>query len=184
MDLERLLELHGVCAAVTGPPARSAFKLGGCVHVLAAAEVVARDVADRHAEQEVAGAMVSADVPERLEELALEEHGVAGRAVVGGADRRGLAVARADHPSDRVRRHARLVAERDHDGLAVRELGQSARERDGHALVPALAGARLRAVEVHGGGDLFHKRTEHHNDASDRRGRHRPQGVLQQRPAV
>ena len=128
--------------------------------------------------------MVSADVPERLEELALDEHGVAGRAEVRGADRRGLAVARVDHPPDRVRRHARLVAERDHNGLAVREPGEPARERGGQALVPALAGARLRAVEVHGGGDLLHESAEHHDNASHRCGRHRPHGVLQQRPAV
>src|SRR5829696_10471745 len=57
------------------------------VHVFAAAEVVAGHLADLHAQQEIARAVISAHVTERLEQLAFEQHRMAGGAEVGGADR-------------------------------------------------------------------------------------------------
>ena len=91
--------------------------------------------------------VVAGHVAQPLEQLALEQHRVAGVAVVGGADRRARRFAGRDHPADRVRRHARLVAERDHHRLAVGQRREPAGERRGLALVPAPAArsARRRA---------------------------------------
>ena len=80
-DLERLLELHSAVRAGHRAARPQRVELGRRVHVLAAAEVVARDVAHLHAEQEVAGALVAGHVAERLEQLAA-------RAAPGGRGRR------------------------------------------------------------------------------------------------